>query len=127
MKSDSIIVTLIVALVLIIGFAGIANYDIESSTGSYVARSPAAVPIPLQRTGQADYIPPYHTCYDTDGGKNFYVKGELFIDGSSWVDKCENERQLGENFCMYHVQNQPQRGFVIYDCPRGCLAGKCNS
>ncbi|HDD70658.1 MAG TPA: hypothetical protein ENF94_00695 [Candidatus Woesearchaeota archaeon] len=125
MKSD-FVVALIVGAVLLIGICGIVDYS-SAKTGSYVARQPSAVLLPLHRTGQADYSNPYHSCYDSDGGKNFNVKGELSINGESWVDSCRNDVELVENFCMFHVRNAPQRGFVIYSCPYGCLDGKCLS
>jgi len=124
MKSMPIIISLIIAIiVLVFAVSGVINFT--KSTGSSVARGPAAVPSKLSQA-RMTIVPPYHDCYDTDGGKNFYEKGTVIVDGMYWTDKCDVYGRLIENICMYAVQNQPQRGFVIYDCPTGCKEGRCN-
>jgi hypothetical protein len=61
------------------------------------------------------------TCNDTDGGKNYYVKGEVY-NGSSWLnDYCFDANILDEGYCS------PNIGFQIdwYNCPFGCSDGAC--
>jgi len=61
--------------------------------------------------GIPDFLPadwPFNKCYDSDGGENYYVKGETYGDYEGDVvetfvvikDVCQNENQLNENFCI---------------------------
>ena len=125
MKSTPLIISLIiVVIVLLFAVSGMVNYA-QTNTGSYIARAPAAVPMPLSQTGQRAVMPPYHDCYDSDGGKNFYEKGTTIVGNYYWTDYCDTKGDLVENICLYAVANQPQRGAVLYACPNGCKSGAC--
>ena len=58
-------------------------------------------------------------CTDSDGGKNYYVKGTVNIGPNT--DKCVDSSTLSEKFCT-------PEGFVaatVYTCPNGCKDGAC--
>ncbi|MBD3252649.1 hypothetical protein GF386_02880 [Candidatus Pacearchaeota archaeon] len=65
-------------------------------------------------------------CKDSDGGKNFYVKGELDVgcdegaDCGIFYDYCKDDKTLFENYCL---DGEP--GDKLYECPNGCKDGKC--
>ena len=65
-------------------------------------------------------------CTDTDGGKNYNIKGTTTgPQGSNIVtktDSCLNNNQVGEWFCWpsdNHVEG------TTYTCPNGCSNGAC--
>jgi hypothetical protein len=66
-------------------------------------------------------------CTDSDGGKNYYVRGSLgglcAGGGScgSWIDSCRDS-VLTEYFCD---GNNVNTNFVTYTCPNGCENGAC--
>ena len=120
-----VVVSLIVIIVIVVfAVSGMINYS--KSTGSYVVRAPQAVLQPLSETTQRAVMPPYHDCYDSDGGKNYYEKGTTIVDGYYWTDVCDSKGDLVENFCLYGVAGQPQRSLVIFTCHNGCSKGQCN-
>lgn len=63
------------------------------------------------------------TCIDSDGGKEYYVKGEVSdLRGGSGPDQCDATGVvLVEFYCG------PDGSFLTekYDCPYGCLNGVC--
>ena len=60
-------------------------------------------------------------CTDSDGGKNYYVKGGV-NKGASWFeDRCEPDGLLKEYYC----QSPTEEGFERYACPKGCFYGEC--
>ncbi len=66
------------------------------------------------------------TCTDTDGGKDYYVKGRVsaFLQGSggkSASDVCTTETRLLEYECT-SATGWSGKGF---DCPNGCEDGAC--
>ncbi len=64
------------------------------------------------------------SCSDTDGGKDYYIKG--YIDYGDWkeYDECDkyNEDYLIEVYC-----DAGGSKIESYKCPYGCFDGKCNS
>jgi hypothetical protein len=113
-----------VCLLIVILFAASALVNSSKSTGSYVARPPKAVPMKISQYAEApSYF--FDDCYDSDGGKNFFVPGRTVIGNKYWDDYCDEFGRLVESFCMYGVKDSPQRGFVIYECPNGCYRGAC--
>ena len=69
-----------------------------------------------------------YTCTDSDGGKNYYVKGVAESNApapyyySMVIDYCANTELLQEVFCGFD-------GIINisgYECPNGCLEGVCN-
>jgi len=68
------------------------------------------------------------TCTDSDGGKNYNVKGSLSGictgggDCGAWIDKCQDSNNLVEYFCDGTNYNT---NFEIYRCPNGCENGAC--
>ncbi len=65
------------------------------------------------------------SCTDTDGGKNYTVKGNTNMTNStgkfSYVDSCSNTQSLNEYYC--DVNNIAKR--ESYTCPNGCENGAC--
>jgi len=65
-------------------------------------------------------------CYDSDGGKDYYVKG--FVEegaeetgiGTNW-DECEVDGSLSELYCEDGVSKT-----TIYNCFGGCDDGACS-
>jgi len=65
-------------------------------------------------------------CTDSDGGKNYYLKGEITGElvsnpGSPSADMCIGNNQLRELFCNDEGKGEP----TIYECPNGCQDGAC--
>ena len=65
------------------------------------------------------------SCTDSDGGKNYYVKGKVIADvilGSGLAeDTCVSEIKLREMFCNENGEGEP----YLYTCPNGCEDGAC--
>jgi len=58
-------------------------------------------------------------CNDTDGGKNFSVKGSTSFGGNVYTDFC-NGSSVVEYYC------QDSQGYsTTYNCPYGCSDGIC--
>jgi len=90
-----------------------------------------------------DSCPTTQTCVDSDGGKDYYVKGSVYnekgtkigvdfcrygnynpsiSDGAFEVPSCSNGNcQLVEAFCL----NNGIGNWEGYTCPNGCKAGAC--
>ncbi|GEM_PF-1255438 len=65
-------------------------------------------------------------CTDTDGGINYYVKGNAGIEGSTTImDLCLNYSTLAEAFC--NNGGSPIVKSVNYNCQYGCSNGACLS
>ncbi len=66
------------------------------------------------------------TCTDSDGGKNYYEKGTVTVDGTSYTDYCVNNYTLKEYFCT-EITTSGLGGAAeeIYQCPYGCRNGAC--
>lgn len=64
------------------------------------------------------------SCYDTDGGKDYFVKG--YIDYGDWknYDECDNYNKdyLIEVYCNSSGNGQIE----YYKCQYGCSDGACN-
>ena len=66
---------------------------------------------------------PIESCTDSDGGKNYYVKGSLYQseEAYQYKDYCVNGKVLREFWCM----DSGQAGSEYYTCPYGCKDGAC--
>ncbi|HSB46426.1 MAG TPA: Kazal-type serine protease inhibitor family protein [Candidatus Bilamarchaeum sp.] len=64
------------------------------------------------------------TCNDTDGGKDYAVKGTASSGGMSYSDVCKSFIQLDEYFC-----DKDRVDKETVDCPEGteCVAGECGA
>ncbi len=65
-------------------------------------------------------------CTDSDGGKNYSVKGEITGElvagpGSPSSDMCIDDIWLMELFCNDEAKGEP----IGYECPNGCSDGAC--
>lgn len=91
------------------------------------------------KTGKCESVPPLPpspniTCTDSDGGKDYYVKGVVKTDSESKVDSCTyctGECQprtnctstcfaVEEYYCIERGINKE-----VYNCPNGCKDGAC--
>ena len=62
------------------------------------------------------------SCTDTDGGKDYYIKGSATDRYSrAWADRCINTDELSEVFCS----EKNTVDAVRYTCPYGCKDGAC--
>jgi hypothetical protein len=61
------------------------------------------------------------SCFDSDGGKNYYVKGTAVHDGRSHTDVCSASGYLFEKYC--NVSGSVSN--ATYLCPNGCQDGAC--
>ncbi|MEN9626630.1 MAG: hypothetical protein RL557_958 [archaeon] len=66
------------------------------------------------------------TCTDTDGGRDYFVKGTVTDeDGSMRVDHC-SEKNLLENYCPGDGALDSST-YENFGCPYGCSDGACNT
>lgn len=63
------------------------------------------------------------TCYDSDGGLNYFIKGCVTIDNAIYCDSCLSSAFLSEIYCTGNKLNM-----TTYDCsPMICEDGMCIS
>jgi len=67
----------------------------------------------------------YPSCTDSDGGKNYYVKGKIYGSFGKGTltdyDYCTDNTTLGEYYC----QDKTNVQVIYYGCPNGCKDGAC--
>jgi C1A family cysteine protease len=75
---------------------------------------------------------PMTICSDSDGPKNFYVKGQTYGDdgrGAKWlIDSCIAPSSVYDYACMTSINPSYSPYDVwtdIYKCPHGCKNGAC--
>jgi len=71
-------------------------------------------------------------CIDSDGGKNYYVKGKVFVpfSNSTYWDTCAYEQNPNESdhnllYKAYCFVDKYGYGYDYYSCPNGCKDGAC--
>jgi len=69
-------------------------------------------------------VPSLTTCTDTDGGKNYYVKGTVTNRWGSHTDFCDNSFP-GYNLREYYCDEKGEIRSKMYNCPNGCQDGAC--
>ena len=127
MKS-SMIAALLVGAVLLTGMTFFYLGDstaLVSQTIPYPVLAPTYYFPAPQEEAPRNVPGALYECWDSDGGKNFNVKGNLIVGDKMWWDECSSTQRLVENFCLYGVKNQPQRGMIIFNCQFGCFDGAC--
>lgn len=69
-----------------------------------------------------------YVCTDTDGGKDYFTKGNIKLKGNgeqaSASDVCSDKDNLSETSCLYEA-GRYHIDTVSYKCPNGCLNGAC--
>ena len=66
------------------------------------------------------------TCTDSDGGKNYYVKGTVEHYRGILNDYCIDSDTLLEGYCLVAADSQGNVfSSVNYTCPNGCNDGAC--
>ncbi len=91
----------------------------------YGCSNGACLPAPTNnnQTNQTNQTnPTTGTCTDSDGGKNFDVKGTLNFNNANYLDFCITASQLNEVFCINYNTSYSS---VLYNCPYGCSNGAC--
>ena len=76
------------------------------------------------------------SCFDSDGGKNYYARGALGVGIYSVEDTClhfpdrfypapgnlvKKGPYLSEGYCL----TENKTAFEVYTCPNGCADGAC--
>ena len=91
------------------------NYTWTPACGAELSSSP-----PPQQQGNAT------TCSDSDGGKNYTLRGNTCLDNDCAEDEClpslQGEEDLIEYFCLDGEISEEQR-----TCSNGCFAGACRT
>jgi len=98
-------------------------WDLEYGTG-FVGKTTRKKLNELYGCGVVPSPPPTF-CTDTDGGKNYYVKGTVTNRWGSFTDSCDNsfpEYNLREYYCD---SNNGKIRSTLYYCPNGCKDGAC--
>jgi hypothetical protein len=62
-------------------------------------------------------------CFDSDGGKNYYVKGVVETHTQRLEDHCNNDGTLTEKYCTETGEAKAE----TVGCPDGCSEGVCLS
>jgi hypothetical protein len=66
------------------------------------------------------------SCEDTDGGKDFLIKGTAkHSSGASISDSCDSETTVREAFCVRSGTGTSYVTSIPVDCLHGCFEGKC--
>ena len=60
-------------------------------------------------------------CYDSDGGKNYHVKGVAETSTQRLEDHCNDDGTLTEKYCSDSGEIKAE----VVECPNGCLEGAC--
>lgn len=109
-KGTVVIIIALIIIVILIGWAFVAWF-----TG-FVTKITGDI------TGAAVTT---ENCTDTDGGLNYYVKGELVnLYPNPVADVCST--QIGTRLVEYVCEaDETSKFYRYYDCPNGCEAGAC--
>ena len=67
------------------------------------------------------------TCFDSDGGINYLVKGQVNATNSTGIpysvtDECTSISNLREYYC-----SSSDAIYTFYSCPNGCVNGACSA
>ncbi|MFH1064446.1 MAG: hypothetical protein V1729_05170 [Candidatus Woesearchaeota archaeon] len=69
---------------------------------------------------------PPKSCIDSDGGKNYEVKGSVETSDFSGNDGCQDDTKLIEYYCLTAPSPTGDMfGVEEYSCPNGCSDGTC--
>ncbi len=79
-------------------------------------------PMYRQNTRNTGRVSLAEGCTDTDFGKNYFIRGEIYVDGKYHnEDKCNPaDGSLNEWYCEDGIQNVES-----YSCPHDCKDGAC--
>jgi hypothetical protein len=100
------------------------SYEYEATMKCYAGYQCQGEPL-FTRTGSFTVISEGDVqgdavCTDTDGGRNYYVKGKACYGTKCGEDFCQDEYTLMENDC-----SDGTVGGSAYTCPNGCEDGAC--
>jgi hypothetical protein len=78
---------------------------------------------------------PIAICTDSDGGKNYYVKGyttgpyywqgQFDYSVTNVTDYCESDTDINSYLMENYCEDNGSRGWIRYQCPYGCKDGAC--
>jgi len=70
--------------------------------------------------------PPYGTnCFDSDGGRNYYVFGKTLYKNKTYVDSCGTSTSNKNLLREYYCTPANSLGNTSYTCPGSCRNGAC--
>jgi hypothetical protein len=125
LKIDFILfIGMIIGLILFSGCVNNIVNEEEGSKESVTTTTTTSPAITETSTITITQHPPLsENCIDSDGGKNYYVKGSVvYSDNPALVDYCKGNDDLFEYFCS--GENGMPKGMNI-TCDRGCKDGAC--
>lgn len=95
--------------------------------GACLGTPPPAEPKPEEPPAEPEPKPePVAECIDSDGGKDYFVKGENTDFGDTRSDSCFNANTVTEFYCEQAAgQPRPSRGAEQKKCEHGCKDGAC--
>ncbi|MBI5148427.1 S-layer homology domain-containing protein [Candidatus Pacearchaeota archaeon] len=67
------------------------------------------------------------TCTDSDGGLNYFVKGEVINVDKKYIDSCFSDSKYPNGLTEYYCSDAPnyQPLSILFNCPNGCQDGAC--
>lgn len=72
---------------------------------------------------ESEVIEAVYECSDSDGGIDYYEKGEMCWGGVCKTDFCSEAETM--NLEEYYCQAPDDPGSIGYLCPNGCIDGAC--
>jgi len=60
-------------------------------------------------------------CDDSDGGKDYYIRGQTTDSGITRIDDCGRDNKVQEYYCTSSNRVEHE----LYPCPSGCKDGAC--
>lgn len=108
-RLGSILIIFVLAMLIIVGY----KY-VEKVTGGAVKAETAKI------------------CFDSDGGKDFYAKGAVRVEGFNWSDVCADrpdmvpmrKNKVGD-VIEYYCKEDGTYDTEAYTCPNRCAGGAC--
>jgi hypothetical protein len=61
-----------------------------------------------------------NVCSDSDGGRNYFIKGTTTFIGNNYEDFCVGSNQVLEYYCEKDTLR-----YELYNCSSGCINGAC--
>ena len=107
-KRIKIILIIILIIIILLSFVKLTGFAIRS-TGTLI-----------------------NTCTDSDGGKEYWIKGSVRGDYTFFAtkdfqnqDECKDETNLIEYYCIEDKTKNRFSESIKFKCPEGCENGKC--
>lgn len=111
----------VISIVAIVGVVAIVLLLSNSNSPNKISATDNQAPTE-NLAGQASPI--LTLCKDSDGGKNYNVKGTTCLGRTCKTDVCTPSYP---NLLEFYCQTKYKIGSVTYSCPYGCNDGACSS